>query len=88
VGGQIGGGYVAHAVVFGTDTHCGTSMSNAGNTECVDAVLGGPFLIGPTVGLMWELGDVANFVAGVNSELGVPKFTFNFDLDVGLAFRL
>jgi hypothetical protein len=88
VGGQIGGGYVAHAVVFGTDTACGTSMSDAGHTECVDALLGGPFLIGPTVGLMWELGEVANFVAGVNSELGVPKFTFNFDLDVGLAFRL
>ncbi|HEY4394330.1 MAG TPA: tetratricopeptide repeat protein [Polyangia bacterium] len=88
VGGQIGGGYVAHAVVFGNDTKCGTSMSNAGSTECVDALLGGPFLIGPTIGLMWELGDVANFVAGINSELGVPKFTFNFDLDVGLAFRL
>jgi hypothetical protein len=88
VGGQIGGGYVAHAVVFGNDTQCGTSMSDAGHTECVDALLGGPFLIGPTVGLMWELGDVANFVAGINSELGVPKFTFNFDLDFGLAFRL
>jgi hypothetical protein len=95
VGGQIGGGYVAHAVVFGNDTGCGTSQSNAGSpgpnsghTQCVDALLGGPFLIGPTVGLMWQLGDVANFVAGVNSELGFPKFTFNFDLDVGLAFRL
>jgi hypothetical protein len=88
VGGQIGGGYVAHAVVFGTDTNCRTSMTAPSGTQCVDALLGGPFLIGPTVGLMWELGDVANFVAGVNSELGVPKFTFNFDLDVGLAFRL
>ncbi|HEY6476301.1 MAG TPA: tetratricopeptide repeat protein, partial [Polyangia bacterium] len=57
VGGQIGGGYVAHAVVFGNDTMCGSSMSNAGKTECVDALLGGPFLIGPTVGLLWELGD-------------------------------
>jgi hypothetical protein len=94
VGAQIGGGYVAHAVVFGTDTGCGTSQSNAGSpgqnsghTECVDALLGGPFLLGPTVGLLWELGDLANFVAGINSELGFPKFTFNFDLDVGLAFR-
>jgi hypothetical protein len=87
-GGQIGGGYVAHAVVFGNDTNCGTSMTDAGHTECVDALLGGPFLIGPTVGLLWELGDVANFVAGVNTELGAPKFTFNFDVDIGLAFRL
>ena len=88
VGGQIGGGYVAHAVVFRNDTKCGASMSNAGNTQCVDALLGGPFLIGPTVGVMYELGDTANLVAGVNTELGAPKFTFNFDLDIGLAFRL
>jgi hypothetical protein len=87
-GGQIGGGYVAKAVVFANDTNCGSSMSTAPGTQCVDAMLGGAFLIGPTVGLMWELGDVVNLVAGVNTELGFPKFTFNFDLDFGLAFRL
>ena len=88
VGGQVGGGYVAHALVFPTDTKCGSSMSDAGNTQCVDALLGGPFLIGPTAGVLYELGDTVNLVAGVNTELGAPKFTFNFDLDLGLAFRL
>jgi hypothetical protein len=88
VGGQVGGGYVAHALVFPTDTKCGSSMSTAGNTQCVDALLGGPFLIGPTAGVLYELGDTVNLVAGVNTELGAPKFTFNFDIDVGLAFRL
>jgi hypothetical protein len=88
VGGQVGGGYVAHALVFPTDTKCGSSMSTAGNTQCVDALLGGPFLIGPTAGVLYELGDTVNLVAGVNTELGAPKFTFNFDLDIGLAFRL
>src|SRR5579871_6193721 len=87
VGGQIGGGYVAYAVVF-NDTTCGTSMSDAGHTQCVDAVLGGPFLIGPTAGFFYELGDVANIVVGVNTEIGAPKFTFNFDIDAGIAFRL
>jgi hypothetical protein len=87
VGGQIGGGYVAHAVVF-SDTKCASSSSGPFNTQCVDALLGGPFLIGPTAGVFYELGDTANLVAGVNTELGAPKFTFNFDLDVGLAFRL
>jgi hypothetical protein len=82
VGGQVGGGYVAHALVF-TDT-----MSTTPGTQCVDALLGGPFLIGPTAGFFYELGDSANIVVGVNTELGVPKFTFNFDIDVGLAFRL
>jgi hypothetical protein len=96
VGGQVGGGYVAHAVVFPTDTACGTSQStagsnagpNGGHTQCVDALLGGPFLIGPTAGFLWELGDTANVVVSVDTELGAPKFTFNFDLDIGLAFRL
>jgi hypothetical protein len=45
-------------------------------------------LIGPTAGFFYELGDTANIVVGVNSELGMPKFTFNFDIDIGLAFRL
>jgi hypothetical protein len=96
VGGQVGGGYVAHAVVFPTDTACGSSQStagsnagpNGGHTQCVDALLGGPFLIGPTAGFFYELGDVANIVVSVDSELGAPKFTFNFDLDVGIAFRM
>jgi hypothetical protein len=88
VGGQVGGGYVAHALVFPTDTKCGSSMSTAGNTQCVDALLGGPFLIGPTAGFFYGLGDTVSLVAGVNTELGAPKFTFNFDLDIGLAFRL
>jgi hypothetical protein len=87
IGGQIGGGYVAHAVVF-TDTMCGTSMTDAGHTQCVDALLGGPFLIGPTAGFLYELGDVANIVVGLNSEIGAPKFTFNFDFDAGIAFRM
>jgi hypothetical protein len=87
VGGQVGGGYVAHAVVF-PQTNCGASASGPFNTQCVDALLGGPFLIGPTAGVMYELGDTVNLVAGVNTELGMPKFTFNFDLDIGLAFRL
>ncbi|HTB59922.1 MAG TPA: tetratricopeptide repeat protein [Polyangia bacterium] len=88
VGGQVGGGYVAHALVFPSDTKCGSSMSTAGNTQCVDALLGGAFLIGPTVGVFYELGDTASIIAGINTELGAPKFTFNFDLDVGIAFRL
>jgi hypothetical protein len=91
VGGQVGGGYVAHALVFPSDTRCGSSqgMNNvAGSTQCVDALLGGPFLIGPTAGVFYELGDTLSLVAGINTELGAPKFTFNFDIDLGLAFRL
>jgi len=83
LGGQLGGGYVAHAVSF-SQTTCGMD----GKTGCVDAVLGGPFLIGPTAGLWYELGSTVGLIAAVNTEIGAPKFTFNFDIDVGLGFRL
>ncbi len=83
-GGQIGGGYVAHAQVFPLNTRCGANQS----TQCVDALLGGPFLIGPTTGFFYEVGDSVDLVVGVNSEIGAPKFTVNFDVDLGIAFRL
>jgi len=83
VGGQIGAGYIAHAISF-PQTNCGTD----GKTGCVDAVLGGPFLFGPTVGFWYELSDAVGLVAAINTEVGAPKFTFNFDIDVGLGFRL
>ncbi len=83
-GGEIGGGYVVHAQTFPRNATCGSN----GNTPCADALLGGPFLIGPTAGLWYELGDSFDLVAGVNSEIGAPKFTVNFDVDVGVALRL
>jgi hypothetical protein len=84
VGGQVGAGYIAHALSFPTQTNCGTN----GSTGCVDAVLGGAFLIGPTAGLWYDIGDSLGLIAAVNSEIGAPKFTVNFDIDVGLGFRL
>ncbi len=82
-GAQIGAGYIAHAVAF-NQTNCGTD----GKTGCVDAVLGGPFLIGPTVGFWYELSDSVGLLAAINTEIGAPKFTFNLDIDVGLGLRL
>jgi hypothetical protein len=83
-GGQIGGGYVVHAQVFPSNATCGADQK----TQCVDSFLGGPFLIGPTVGVLYEIGDSFNLVGGLNTELGAPKFTFNFDIDLGIAVRL
>jgi hypothetical protein len=87
VGGQIGGGYIAHAVVF-SQSNCASSSGGPFNTQCVDALLGGPFLIGPTAGFFYELGDSVDIIVGLNTEIGAPKFTFNFDFDAGIGFRL
>ena len=87
VGGQIGGGYIRHAVVFGNDTTCKASLTGP-NQQCVDTLDGGPFLVGPTAGILWELGSSVDLIVALNSALGVPNFTFNFDIQAGLGFRL
>ncbi|HEY7373022.1 MAG TPA: tetratricopeptide repeat protein [Polyangia bacterium] len=87
VGGQIGGGNIRHPLEFPDDKMCRASATGATQT-CVDSLAGGPFLIGPTAGLWYELGDSIDLTFAVNTALGVPNFTFNFDLDVGLGFRI
>lgn len=88
VGGQIGGGYIRHAVVFPNDTTCKASATSSATQQCVDTLNGGPFLIGPTAGLFWELGNAVDLIFAVNSALGLPNFTFNFDLQAGVGVRL
>jgi hypothetical protein len=87
IGGQIGGGYIRHAVAFNDHT-CGNSATGPQNVQCVDTLDGGPFLIGPTAGVMFELGNAVDLIASVNSALGVPNFTFNFDIQAGIGVRL
>jgi hypothetical protein len=79
-----GGGNISHAVVFPKDRTCGTPPT----IECVDSVPSGPFFVGPSIELVVELGDVVGLVAAVNTEVGVPHFTLNFDFNAGLALRL
>ena len=87
VGAQIGGGNIRHALVF-PDNTCKSSASETSSQSCVDTLAGGPFLIGPTAGLLYELGDTVNLILAVNTALGVPNFTYNFDISAGLGFRL
>jgi len=60
--------------------------SNADQT-CVDTVLAGPVFVGPGAGVMFGLTSNFGLVAEVNSLLGFPKFTFNLDLNAGVAAR-
>jgi len=87
IGGQIGGGNIRHALEFPEDKNCQSGPGGA-MQSCVDTLAGGPFLIGPTAGLFYELGSSADFVLAVNTALGVPHFTFNFDFAAGFGFRI
>jgi hypothetical protein len=88
IGGQVGGGNIRHALEFPDDKTCQASATDGTKQSCVDTLAGGPFLIGPTVGMWYEIGDMVDFIFGVNTALGVPNFTFNFDLSLGLGFRI
>jgi len=85
--GRIHSGYIRHVVKFPADTSCSASLTSA-KQQCVDTLDGGPFLIGPTAGFFYALGESLDLTAAINSALGVPHFTLNFDVQVGIAFRL
>jgi hypothetical protein len=88
LGGQIGGGNIRHAVQF-SNKDCGAGPPPAAqNQTCVDTLPGGPFLVGPMVGFFYELGSAVNLIVNLNTQLGVPKFTFNFDINAGIGLRI
>ncbi len=80
-----GGGQIRHVVTFGTKSiprpDCGPMM----NQTCVDTIAAGPILLGPGGGISYDLTDRFSLVGQANSVLGFPNFTFNLDLDVGVA---
>ncbi len=79
-----GGGQIRHVVTFGTKlipADCGPHM----NQTCVDTIAAGPILIGPGGGITYDLTDRLAVVGQANSVLGFPTFTFNIDLNVGVA---
>jgi hypothetical protein len=80
--GELGGGAIKHAQVFNDNT-CGTT----GNVQCVDSLSGGPFLFGPAFGMLWDLGSAIGLTASLAADLGVPKFTVNFDVNLGMALH-
>jgi hypothetical protein len=88
LGGQIGGGYIRHSVEFPDDKTCRSAAVGGTTQTCVDTLAGGPFLIGPTFGFFYELGNTIDLIVAVNSALGVPNFTLNFDASIGLGFRI
>jgi hypothetical protein len=84
VGGAVGGGTIRHVSNFPADASC---APNPGMTSCVDTLKAGPFLIGPSAGLFYDLGKTASLILAVNTEVGVPNFTFNVDVNGGVGLR-
>ena len=83
-GGSLGGGTIRHVSQFPADTSCvnGTSASH-----CVDTLAAGPLLFGPNLGIMYDFTKNLGLIVALNTQVGVPKFTFNLDFDAGLGIK-
>jgi hypothetical protein len=78
-----GGGEIRHLVKVNLND-CGSD----GHTACQDTLLGGVILIGPGAGLTYDIGKAVSAVVSVNSLVGLPNPTVNFDLNLGVAVGL
>jgi hypothetical protein len=82
---MAGGGYIRHVVTLHpmrAPTGCGPMM----NQTCVDTIQGGPIMVGPGGGIFYDLTDSLSLVGQANAVLGFWDFTFNLDINVGIAY--
>ena len=84
VSGSVGAGRIRHVVTLSSLKDCGTSRDEV----CVDTVGAGPFLAGVGGGVTYPLTERLVLVGELNTQIGAPTFTFNVDIDAGVAFRL
>ena len=85
-----GGGYIRHEVTlhpsnpptYPANWNCGPK----GTQSCVDTIQGGPILVGPGGGVFYDLTDNLQLVGQANAVLGFWDFTFNLDINVGVAY--
>ena len=83
ISGGLGGGQIRHVVTFGAYHDCGASRSQT----CVDSVVAGPALAEVGAGFLYKLTSTFGIEASSNVQIAEPKFTFNVDLNAGVAFN-
>ena len=82
---MAGGGYIRYLVDLGDYLQeCGAS----GEEDCVDTVAGGGALFGPAGGLQISLSKGLYFLSTVSALIGVPRTTFNVDLNLSLGYKM
>ncbi|HEY6475886.1 MAG TPA: tetratricopeptide repeat protein [Polyangia bacterium] len=83
VGGLLGGGTIRHVATFNSVPTCGAS----GNQTCVDSIKAGPVFVGGTGGVIYNVTPTFGLTGETNLALGFTNFTFNVDINVGVALE-
>ena len=81
VSAAVGGGSIRHVATFNSNPKCGSDMK----TTCVDTIAAGPIFLGGGGGLIYNLSDAFALTAETNLLLGFTNFTFNVDINIGVA---
>jgi len=88
VSGSVGGGELRGVVnLDGKRNDCGVPSKRytRGSDACIDSILGGPVVIGPGGGVLYNFTSNIAATAGVNVLVGVPKLVVATDLTLGAA---
>ena len=83
VAGNLGLGTIRHMTTFESQKTCGSDM----HTTCIDTVPSGPVFAGVGAGIMYNVSPAFILTFGTNALAGFTKFTFNVDLNAGVAFE-
>jgi hypothetical protein len=82
----LGGGMIRHTVPLGkVATLAEDEAIKSRNIK--DTVMGGYVLFGPGFGITYEFSKYVGLMAELNAWAGVPKITFNLDINVGLTLN-
>ena len=81
----LGGGAIRHLVKF--TSSLGKVCGKNGDQECIDTVLAGPVFAGPGAGVLIAVMPNFGFLVDLTTVIGFPKFTYNIDLNGGVALR-
>lgn len=81
VAGMLGGGTIRHVATFNSRPVCGLDMK----TTCVDTIAAGPVFVGAGGGLLYNLSPVFALTGELDAVAGFTNFTFNIDVNVGVA---
>jgi hypothetical protein len=83
VGALVGGGTIRHVAAFNSVPTCGTG----GKQTCVDSIKAGPIFVGGTGGVIYNVTPSFGLTGETNLALGFTNFTFNVDINVGVALE-